>query len=302
MTEEILSYNEGVAELRQAALGKANSELRSKIDWIVDWQHHEASRGILGRWELGQEIDEVWTDLESNQGRRYGKASKSTIALFMREDPSIVNMAHKLYVTYPEKKRLLEICEMTMQDQITRLSYSHIRQLLAIKSDKKRAELLNQCLLNCWTSAELGIEVQKANGGTNTNNPNGRSAVPKDAQTVIGQMLDFADDFTSRNTKVWRDSRHSLTAQVDKLEPIQYTEDLAKKLGELAHRMEQLADEAKVRASEARRNFEHVTGVLKKGPAGIKTAVELAAEINATPDETQVQARPVGRRAKAVVA
>lgn len=298
--QEILRVNDSVIEARDEAFNKANPALREKIDWVIDWQKTEAARGIMGRWELGKEIDEIIVDETENQGRRFGAKSKSTIALFMSEDPSVIVMAHKVFCTWPDRKKLAEITEMTMMDQRTHLSYSHIRQLVAIKDETIRMKLLNACLLNCWTSAELGLAVQKANGGKQTNNPNGRATMPKDAQTVIGQMIDFADDFDSRNVRVWRDAKHSLSAQVDKLKPIEYTEDLARKLGELAHRMRQLADEATLRAEEAEAKYDQVNKTLKLGAAGIKSAAELVSTSDEAADTvTKRGNKPVGRRQKA---
>lgn len=273
----LLDISEGVIEERKQARETATPALQAKLDWIVGWQKNESSRGILGRWDLGSEIDEIWRDLKKNAGRVFGKTAKRTIALFMKEDPSVVNVAHRLFKTYERRKDLEEVTEMTMQDGVTPLSYSHIRQLLCVDSTQRRHELMNECLLKCWTSAQLGAAIQKENGGKTTNNPNGRGpTIPKDAETVIGQMLSFADDFDSRNVKVWRDNRYSVAAQVDKMEPIQYTGELAKKLGELAHRMRLLANEAVARAEEAETKFEQVTLVLKKGPAALKPIVQVA--------------------------
>jgi hypothetical protein len=292
----MIAIGEAVVDARKEALEKANDALKVKLDWLANWQRTEASRGIMGRWDLGEEIDEIWADLRQNAGRTFGKAAKKTVALFMKEDPSIVNMAHKLYLLYPDRKRLVEMTEMVMQDGVTSLSYSHIRQLITIKDERIRMQLLNRCLEHCWTSAELGVEVQKLNGGIQSRNPNGRAATPKDAETVIGQMMSFADDFDSRNIKVWRDQRTSLSSQVDRLEPIQYTEDLANKLGELAHRMRQLATEANTRAEEAERKHEQVMQVLKTGPAAVNTVAEMVKDKPNT-NERHMK-RIVGRRVK----
>lgn len=300
MARSVISIGEGVKDAREQALEEANPALRSKIDWIMDWQKRQGAASILGRWDLGEEIDEIWKDLKRG-GHVYGRNSKRVIALFMKEDPSIVNMAHKLYTTFPDHKRLVEITEMRMQDGKTYLSYSHIRQLLAVRDPQRRQELLNRCLEECWTSSELGAAVQTDNGGKQTNNPNGRGiAVPKDAETVIGQMIDFADDFESRNIKVWKDPRHSVAAQVERLEPIQYTETLAKQLGELAHRMRLLANEANARAEEAERKYEEVTRVLKMGPEALSPIVTSDIQ-NEANDVIRMKRgdRPAGRRVKA---
>jgi hypothetical protein len=299
MARTTIKLSEGVKDAREQALEQANEALRGKIGWIMEWQQRQGAASILGRWELGQEIDEIWRD-QKQGGKIYGRSSKRVIALFMQEDPSIVNMAHKLYTTYRDYKRLKEITEMRMQDGVTYLSYSHMRQLLAIKDEQTRHELLNRCLEECWTSSQLGVAVQELNGGKQSNNPNGRGvAIPANAETVIGQMIDFADDFESRNIKVWKDPRHSVAAQVEKLEPIQYTEDLAKKLGELAHRMRQLANEANARAEEAERKYEEVNRVLKMGTEEIAPVVVLRLP-NEEADETRMKRgdRPAGRRAK----
>jgi hypothetical protein len=290
---------EETKDIRTQAREKANEALQAKIGWIVKWQASEVSRSILGRWDLGEEIDEVLQD-KARGGRIFGKGAMSTIAMFMSEDPSVISMAHKLYKAYPDYKRLVEITEMRMQDEVTPLSYSHIRQLLAVKDPQRRHELMNKCLEACWTSAELGRAVQGLNGGKQTNNPNGRASTPKDAETVISQMISFADDFDSRNIRVWKDPRHSVSAQVDRLEPIQYTEELVKQLGVLAHRMRQLANEATARAEEAERKCDEVSRVLAMGTEAITPAVDLTDKQPDAADELRRKrgGRPAGRRVK----
>lgn len=262
-----------VCEARKHVLDQANDALKAKLGWIIDWQRTETSRGILGRWDLGEEIDEIYEDARKNSGRIYGPGAKSAIALFLQEDPSIVNVAHKIYKTFPTRVDLVRLTECTMKDGVTHLSYSHIRQLITVRDTDARESLVEQCLANCWTSARLGDAIQEMYGGTRTNNPNGRAAVPKGAEGVINQMISFADDFESRNVRVWGNNTTSLSSQIDKLQPAQYTEELAKKLGELAHRMQQLAEEAVARANEAQAKYQQVLATLNKG--SVKSMAEL---------------------------
>lgn len=294
--QAVVDIGENVREKRQRTLDKANEALRSKLGWILDWQSTEMSRGILGRWDLGEEIEEVVRDRDH---RIYGHTAQADIATFLSEDPSLISVAKQIYHAYPDRKKLVEITEMRMQDGVTHLSYSHIRRLTGVKDEQKRHSLMNLCLENCWTSDELGRRIMELHGGSASNNPNGRASAPKTAESVIGQMLDFANDFDSRNSRIWRDPRHSLTAQVDKLEAEAYTEELAKKLGELAHRMRLLANEANMRAEEAERKYEEVVKGLKKKNAGpVTAALQYIHTENESADVTHPKRRerPVGGR------
>src|SRR5580692_5266722 len=117
--KDTIVMNEQLAEDRKSILENVLPALRRKIEWIIDWQKQELSCSLLGRWDLGHEIDEVYRDHDMNGGRVFGRKAKSTIATFLREDPSVVNMAHSLYRTYPDRKVLVDITEMVMVDGMT---------------------------------------------------------------------------------------------------------------------------------------------------------------------------------------
>ncbi len=139
-----------------------------------------------------------------------------------------------------------------------------------------------------------------------SNSPNGRAGIPKDAQTVIAQQISFADDFDSRNARVWDDPKHSISHHVDKLDETAYTEDLAKKLGEVAQRMQQLANAAQKRADEATAAYNKVWRALKMGTDNAKMAASLIKALPMDDDDGEEHlptnpraTRTVGRRQKA---
>ena len=306
MARDIVPMGESLIARRTAAKEKMNPALQAKLQWIIDWKASENCQSLIKRWELGAQVTEIVKDLEEDQGRKYGLGSMKLLETVLYEDRSVLNDARRFYRVYPDKKRVEEICQMTMQDGDTHVSFSHIRQLLSTKDESTRQEALNLALINCWTSEQLGAHVQKVNGGKMSNSPNGRAGIPKDAQTVIAQQISFADDFDSRNARVWDDPKHSISHHVDKLDETAYTEDLAKKLGEVAQRMQQLANAAQKRADEATAAYNKVWRALKMGTDNAKMAASLIKALPMDDDDGEEHlptnpraTRTVGRRQKA---
>lgn len=267
-----IPIHEALLDKRRRAMEKMNGALRDKLDYILEWYNKEKKASLVNRWELGNEIKDILVDQSENRSATYGKRAWAKIKLFIDEDESTLRHTARLAKFYTEEE-IEQISKMTMSDGSTHLSYSHLRSLAALDNKTQRDELLQLTLENCWTSAQLGAEVKRRNGRVKTNNPLGRAAVPKDAKTLIQQQINFADDFEKRNLAVWGNPTRSLSAQMQTMKPDDYTTEFANQLGNLAHRMRQLANEAATRADEADRKYKEITRILKLDKTSDKVIV-----------------------------
>ncbi len=250
-----------------------NEALRSKLDSCLKWFKDENTRTIVNRWHLGEEIREVYEDEKKGNGQKFGKDSIKRLSFFFREDPSVLRQSYYLAKAYT-KNQVEELANTVMSDGVTRISYSHLRQLISLATEEQREEALKAALCGCFTSAQLGEYIHKKYGGKQDRGAGRKPAIPKTANEVISQQLQFVDDFESRNAKVWNDKRSSLSTRVDELDPEDYNEQLVKKLTELAYRMRILEKEAGERAEEAEAKLEQVKKALKNPAMLVKSKFE----------------------------
>jgi hypothetical protein len=273
---------EGKVEQHKAMIEKMPPALREKLDVLLDWLKDDREYTLVSRWELGNELLTIEEAEETGDTKRFGKKALTKLSKFVDDDPSMLRVVTKFARCWT-RKEVEHFSSALMSDGVTHLSYTHLRALANVKEEKKRKELLDATLKNCWTASQLSKEIVALHG-SKSRNPKGRKpAIPKDAKSVIQQQLLFAEDFENRNLKVWKDPQHSLSKHIANMDNSEYSEQLAEQLGHLAKRMRQLAEEADKRASEAERKYEEVTDVLKIKTKPIKTAAEV------TPADTSEQ-------------
>lgn len=283
-TEEALATQQELMEV-------ANEALKLKVQWIQEWTQRTAREGLMSRWELGTQLVEVIEDRERHGCRTYGEGSLITLAVFAGEPEWSLRTCARLAQLFT-RGQMEDMAEQTLANGQP-LSFSHIRVALAIDDPGERQLAINLAIQNSWTSDQLGKYVVMQNGGSKSNNPVGRPVgKPKNASAAIRQQLQYADDFEKRNATVWKNPKFSLTAYLAKETEETYTEDLADKLGQLAHRMRQLSVEANERAREAENRFNDVRSALdrKKG-LGPKKASTIDAFVEAK-DQAPKTRRP----------
>lgn len=251
-----------IIEKQKELLDAANPALRNKIDWVISWYKKDSRNSLMSRWDLGVQINEVLEDNKSGS-KKYGPKAINTISIFAGEAESSLYVCANLAATY-SKVQMEEISEMVMADDITPLSFGHMRAIIFIDSSAERQKAINLTLENCWTCAQLAKYIaKKVNKVSSGNNPNGRPvSKPKTLNAVIDQQLSFADDYEKRDTQVWSDPKFSVDGYMEELDTEAYTEELADKLSELAYRMRQLADNAADKADEYERKYEEVRKAL----------------------------------------
>lgn len=238
----IRNIGEGIAAKRQKQLNKLQKDLREYVDWVLEWCQDEQRNSLVRRWELGNHLNQI--------SNKFGVKGLRKLKTFLKEDPSMLHKVSKL-AEYYSREDIIAICDRLMADGITHVSYSHMRIIVGVPGKEDRNDILELTFQNCWTSVQLGAHVKKK-FDSRSPNPKGRGpAIPKDAKQLISQQIQFAEDFDDRNLHVWNRPEYSLSTQVDKLDPVEYNEDLEKQLATVVHRFRIISTEASKRADEA---------------------------------------------------
>jgi hypothetical protein len=283
-------------EKQQDLMADANPALKAKVHWVVNWCKQETKNSLLSRWELGEQINEVFRDHSENGCKRYGSKAFQTIAAFSGEAEGSLRICAKLAKSYV-RGQIVDISEMIMADGVTPLSFSHIRCVLALDNPSERQEALNMALERCWTVDSLNKYVLSKMGGGNSAHKGRPVAKPKDVEGVIAQQMSFAADFNKRNTNVWQDPKHSISAHLAKIPTSMYTEDMAAKLCKLAQQLRALADDVGVRADEAEKKYEEVRHAVE---AKLTNGVKMASELTEEKEEVIEKPTAVKKAAKVV--
>ncbi len=243
-----------IIKRRRNILKKASFELVNKIDWVIDWCKDTQQSMIMKYWELG----DMLLDIEDD----HGDDALDSLKHFIPEDSSLIQKTKRFAELYT-REEAKALTELIMADQMTHLSFGHVRLLVALDSPTLREEALQLTIDNCWSSAQLASHVKEL-VGKQKRGPR-KQAVPKNVKALVEQQLSFVEAWEGRNVNVWSNPTHSLTTQLDRVDPEQYTEELEQQLGRLAHRQRQLADSALLRAEEAEREFHKIKDKLNKG-------------------------------------
>lgn len=243
-----------IIKRRRNIIKKSSFELTNKIDWVIDWCKTTQQNVIMQYWELG----DMLLQIES----AHGPAGITAVRHFIPEDTSVLLRA-KAFAEMYTREDAEALIDLVMADQMTHLSFSHIRLIVAIESQSLREEALRLVIDNCWSSAQLAKHVKELLGKRKT--VARKQAVPKDVNALVSQQLSFVEAYENRNVGVWSNPTHALSTQISRLEPEEYTEELEQQVGRLAHRQRQLADAARLRAEEAEREFNKIKHTLDKG-------------------------------------
>lgn len=261
------------AEEREALIEKMPPALREKLDFMLEWLADDRRHTLVNRWELGRELRDIVDAESSSNSKRFGIAALKKLEKFIDDDPSILHVAERI-ARYWTRSEIAAMAETPMADGVSYISYSHVRALSALPDEGDRDFFLKEAIKNSWTAVELGKAIIDKYGNK-SRNPNGRAGLPKNAEAIITQQLGFVEDFENRNIKVWKDPQRSLSAQLAKVSPTAYTDELAKKLGVLAKRMRQMATEANARATEAEQKFNEITQIMNEKHKPIATPAEI---------------------------
>ena len=265
--DKMIGVNDGKKEQLQKLQEKMKRPLLAKLEWLLEWMADDRRNTLIKRWELGNEMAEL-----EEGDQKFGAKPIEKLDKFV-EDSGMLRVVIRLAQCWT-RPEIEAMSDRMMANGVGRVGYTHLRTLCVIADKKQRDDLLEETIRNSWTAQQLGAVIV-SRFGNKSQNPTGRAGIPKTAQKVIQQQLDFADDFSNRNVRVWKDPEHSLSRQIAAMPEPDYTEDLAKQLGILAKRMRDLAAEATSRAEEAEREHKKVTDAIAASLKPVKMASEL---------------------------
>ena len=250
---------------RRELYQNAEPALREKLDWIQAWWEREYRHHALSLYELGRQCKVVYDDVSKRRGRRYGAEAVDVIEEYFQLDEGLIYRALRLANAFSEQ----EIQEATSHPKADGEPVS-TRDLLILARVEDRAlrkELLAQAIAKAWRAADLAEAVDRAVGKEETEKPDGRGrplAKPRNFDDVVRQQEQAAKNFVNRTVHVWERPEHSLLAKAADLATDEYTEERAGKLKAHAELMDQLAQEARERADEARHVYEQFTAILSQ--------------------------------------
>lgn len=241
----------------------ADQALREKLDGIQAWLEREYRHHALALYELGRQCQEVYDDVSERQGRRYGAGAVDVIEAYFNLQAGLIYRALRLANAYSEQ----EIREATAHPKQNGepVSVQDLLVLARVEDPALRQGLLAQALAQGWRSDELADAVVRAIGKERALAVDGRGrplAVPRTFDGVLRQQERAAKDFVNRAVNVWEKPDHSLLTKAAVMAIDDYTEERAARLRAHAELMDQLAQEARERAEEARQVYEQFVTIL----------------------------------------
>jgi hypothetical protein len=249
---ELQLQHEMAQEQAEVLMDESPPALREKITWIRNYFEDEWRRGIVGRYQVAAVIREIYDDVTDNKGAVYGaKAVKVIKKVFGWDDGIIYQALHVADTFTPEQIENIALMRLPGGRP---LSYSHVVALSKVEDEHHREKLLKQTIRDGWTAQKLTNAVDRAASPEPSKPPERRGrpvAKPRDFDAVLDQQGSFAQDFLSRNDKVWSHPEHSLRAKLNALEPADFTTERAGRLKRHAQVMSLLAEKAQERADEA---------------------------------------------------
>jgi hypothetical protein len=235
---------------RHAVMAEANEALAGKIRWITEWYRRDNQHSLIARWDFGDELRDIIEDAKYKNGARYRSGAIRKLARYFGQDESTLRQLAGLAEQF-SRAEIERIAGMTLADNITPISYSHVRLLCFVSDRGLREQCLTELARNSWTAEQLSRYIQSLQG-TTTNNPNGqkgKAAIPKSLDAVVRQISSFVDDFESRDANVWRSGKAGILAQVKRLQPTEMGEQVLHTLNTARTRITELR--GKLEAYEA---------------------------------------------------
>ncbi len=243
---------------RKKILASMTPALRDKLAFFESWLFREVGHVLRNRYELGQQVLELYNDEKQNGAKLYGKNAIGRICKILRWDDGTIRMALRFAQTFTQQD-VDRICSLVLPGGAP-VTWSHIRTLLAVSNRESRIELLDKTVANGWTSMELAEEIVR-NRPRAGNDERGRPPKhPNDFDSSLAQIQLFTKKWDRQYSRVWSNKEHSLSTNAadmpaDKVDvnQIHELEELAYQLRRLANQAKDLADAAEKVAEEFRR-------------------------------------------------
>jgi hypothetical protein len=271
-TDEIIAMMQEEADLqkRRDILANMSPKLREKYEWIREWLDTEIKTTLQSRYELGEQVLEIYMDETKNGAKVYGRGAINKICKLLDWDDGVIRACLKLVQTYT-REDIVRICALKLPRDEP-VTWSHVRTLLEVDDPTQRDELLEKTVAEGLTCTELGLEVKQLVEKAPDDGRGRPVKVPSSFSGLVQQQLQVADTWEKRYAKVWSNSPQSFITRATELQEKELTEEHLRYATVLAHRLRQMADQAVAAAKKAEevvRQFEQLLAERKKAPLTI---------------------------------
>jgi hypothetical protein len=160
-TDELIALANEEADLqkRREILANMSPKLREKYEWIRQWLASDVSYSLQSRYELGEQVLEIYLDETKNGAKVYGQRAIEKICKLLDWDDGVIRACLRLVQTYT-RQDIARICSLKLPRKEP-VTWSHLRSLLAVDDPGQREELLQKTVAEGWTCTELGQEVKR---------------------------------------------------------------------------------------------------------------------------------------------
>jgi hypothetical protein len=228
--------------------------LRQKLDWIENWMKTQVKSALESRYELGEQVLEIYLDETKHGAKVYGRNAIDNICKILKWDDGVIRACLRFVQLYT-RKDLDRLCSLILP-RGEPISWSHLRCLFQVPEPERREALLQQTVQEGWTCTELALAVK------HLDDPRGRPVkIPPSFDGLAQQQLQFVETWEKRYPKIWASSEQSFTSRAGQLKPEEVTEDRLREAADLADRLRQMAKQVTQAAEKAEAvvsNFERI--------------------------------------------
>lgn len=238
-----------VAE-EETGLSSALQRVRTRIIKEADKIN---STGILGRYRIGQMVDEVTKD-----ERQYGENAVLSLAESLDGimSPNQLWDCRKFSQTYDEDK-LKELMERKTASG-NMITWTHLLMLLQVSLSTERRRLENRVFSEDLTSDELAIIIQDILGNDEPRRGGGRKPqLPKTIATGLSQIEKFAGEISKRE-KLWQ---QAVGDRIAKAGPDELTKETVKRLQRAKLEVENMLESGQHLLESLGTSLDRATGV-----------------------------------------
>ena len=261
-TEELIAVmqEEDEASEREQILEKMCPALKEKLEFCQNWMKQELGRSLRSRYELGQQVLELYRDETNNKARVYGRGAIDRICKILHWDDGLIRLSLRFAQSYTPQQ-VEEMCSCLLPNGQP-LSWSHVRCLVTVEDKKQRQMFLDQTLEEGWTCTELAREMKILDRGGMEEKRGRPPKMPKDFDGAIALQKQSAEAWDKQYSRVWSHPKRSLMVHVAKLSPFEITNDRLREARELAGQLRRVAQQATEQAEAAEQIVKDMEGVL----------------------------------------
>ncbi len=236
--------------------------LQQKLLKLQERLGPEPAWGLKDRHKLGLAIQDAVRKESALGDSRYGAGTVNRIAEVLGLKRSILDKLRCFAEAFDQEQ--VEQFAGARLPGGEALSWSHVRALLAVQDEKKRARLLERTKAEGWTSARLEAAIRDLKGGK-ARGGGRRPLAPATLEDLVLQMGQLLDGWENRHEQVWSKQEHSLAALVRRLPARKVNQKTVGMLSALRECWEKAATRSRAMADELDLVISALRGKVGKG-------------------------------------